>query len=141
MDRHESIASTSREPEPPSRAGAVLRFARHVLEMVIAMVAGMVALEPVWSFAWPDLADSATVRVLVMATNMCAGMGLWMRIRRHNWTSVAEMSAAMYLPFAILLPLYWAGLLSGATLMTAGHVLMVPAMLAAMLRRRHEYGG
>lgn len=25
-------------------------------------------------------------------------------------------------------------------LMTAGHVLMVPAMLAAMLRRRHEYG-
>jgi uncharacterized membrane protein (DUF2068 family) len=68
-------------------------------------------------------------------------MGLWMRIRRHGWPSIVAMSAAMYVPFVVLLPFYWAGLVSESALMIAGHVLMVPAMLAAMLRRRHEYGG
>ncbi|PSL51701.1 flagellar biosynthetic protein FliP [Saccharothrix carnea] len=117
-----------------------LRFARHAVEMAVSMVVGMVALEPVWSFAWPGLADNATAHVLVMATNMSLGMGLWMRIRRHGWAGIAEMSVAMYAPFVVLLPFHWAGALSGMALMTAGHVLMVPAMLVAMWRRRHEYG-
>ncbi|GAA1814599.1 hypothetical protein HC028_26700 [Planosporangium flavigriseum] len=34
---------------------------------------------------------------------------------------------------------YWAGLLSGHALMAAGHVLMLPLMAVAMLRRRDEY--
>ncbi|ONI84691.1 hypothetical protein ALI22I_29665 [Saccharothrix sp. ALI-22-I] len=118
----------------------VLRFTRHALEMVVAMVAGMVVLEPVWSFVWPDLGDIVTAQVLVMATDMSLGMALWMRVRHHGWAGIAEMSAAMYLPFLVLLPFYWTGLLSGMALMTAGHVLMIPAMLGAMLRRRHEYG-
>lgn len=130
----ERTATTTRRPRP------VLRFARHLLEMVVAMVVGMVALEPVWSFAWPDLDDNVTAHVLVMATNMALGMALWMRVRRHGWASIAEMSAAMYVPFAVLLPFHWAGALSAMALTTAGHVLMVPAMLVAMLRRRHEYG-
>lgn len=116
------------------------RFARHALEMAVSMVVGMVVLEPVWSFAWPDLPDNVTAHVLVMATNMSLGMGVWMRIRRHGWAGIAEMSVAMYAPFVVLLPFHWAGALSGMALMTAGHVLMVPAMLVAMWRRRHEYG-
>jgi flagellar biosynthetic protein FliP len=112
-----------------------------MLEMIIAMVVGMIALEPVWSFLWPGLSGVTTAQVLVMATDMSVGMGLWMRFRRHGWPSIVEMSAAMYAPFVVLLPFYWASLLSGSALMIAGHVLMVPAMLAAMLRRRHEYGG
>jgi hypothetical protein len=127
-------------PDQAKRAGSARRFTRHALEMIVAMVAGMVVLEPVWSFAWPGLADNVTAHVLVMATNMSLGMALWMRVRRHGWAGIAEMSAAMYLPFLVLLPFHWTGLLSGMALMTAGHVLMVPAMLAAMLRRRHEYG-
>ncbi|NUT53416.1 MAG: hypothetical protein HOV94_39945 [Saccharothrix sp.] len=119
---------------------AVLRFARHALEMAVAMVVGMVALEPVWSFAWPGLSEVVTAHVLVMATNMSLGMALWMKVRGHGWAGVVEMSAAMYAPFVVLLPFHWAGALSGMALMTAGHVLMVPAMLVAMLRRRHEYG-
>ncbi|MCC8249340.1 hypothetical protein [Saccharothrix luteola] len=122
------------------RTGAVLRFARHALEMAVAMVVGMVALEPVWSFAWPGLADNVTAHVLVMATDMSLGMALWMRIRRHGWAGIVEMSAAMYVPYVVLLPFHWADALSGSALMTAGHVLMVPAMLVAMLRRRHDYG-
>ena len=122
------------------RTGAVLRFARHALEMAVAMVVGMVALEPVWSFAWPGLADNVTAHVLVMATDMSLGMALWMRIRRHGWAGIVEMSAAMYVPYVVLLPFHWADALPGSALMTAGHVLMVPAMLVAMLRRRHDYG-
>lgn len=127
-------------PEPTKRSRRALRFARHALEMVLAMVAGMVVLEPVWSLVWPDLADNTTAHVLVMATTMSLGMLVWMRVRRHGWASVAEMCAAMYVPFVVLLPLHWTGALSAAALMTAGHVVMIPAMLAAMLRRRREYG-
>ena len=125
-------ATASRHP--------ALRFARHALEMVIAMVVGMVVLEPVWSFAWPELSEHTTAQVLVMATNMSLGMAVWMRIRGHGLPAIAEMSAAMYLPFLVLLPFHWAGTLPAMALMTAGHLLMVPAMLVAMLRRRHEYG-
>ena len=41
-------------------------------------------------------------------------------------------------PFLVLLPFYWTDVMPGMTLMAAGHVLMLPAMLIAMLRRRHE---
>jgi len=66
-------------------------------------------------------------------------MSLWMRRRGHNWLSIAEMGAAMYLPFAVLMVPFWAGLLPGHMLMIGGHVLMLPAMVAAMLHRRDEY--
>ena len=122
------------------RRPSALRFARHALEMVIAMLVGMMVLGPVWSFAWPGLDQNITASVLVMATNMSIGMAVWMRIRGHGAAPIAEMCAAMYLPFLVLLPFNWAGLLSDMALMTAGHVLMVPAMLVAMLRRRTEYG-
>ncbi|MEO6089755.1 MAG: hypothetical protein ABIQ18_42275 [Umezawaea sp.] len=131
--------STEQTTESAKPARPALRFARHFLEMVVAMVAGMIVLGPVWSFAWPGLSGMVTAHVLVMATNMSLGMALWMRIRRHGWASIAEMSAAMYVPFLVLLPFYWTGVLSEMALMAAGHVLMLPAMLAAMLRRRHEY--
>ncbi|MGW4930107.1 hypothetical protein ACWEOH_13205 [Agromyces sp. NPDC004153] len=131
MEHHEATTARRRP---------ALRFARHALEMVIAMVAGMIVLEPVWSFAWPGLSANTTAQVLVMVTNMSLGMAVWMRVRGHGLAAIAEMSAAMYLPFVVLLPFHWAGALPGMALMTAGHVLMIPAMLVAMLRRRREYG-
>ncbi|QXV56818.1 hypothetical protein [Amycolatopsis sp. TNS106] len=126
--------------EPRTRKQAVLHFVRHAVEMLVAMVAGMIVLEPVWSFLWPGLPGNVTANALVMATNMSIGMALWMRIRRHDWASIAEMSAAMYVPYLLFLPFFWTGLISGSAVMTAGHVLMVPAMLGAMFRRRAEYG-
>jgi flagellar biosynthetic protein FliP len=117
-----------------------LRFLLHGLEMVIAMAVGMVVLGPIWSWAWPGLSANPTAHVLVMATDMSIGMAVWMRIRGHGLAAIAEMTAAMYIPFLALLPFHWAGMLSGMTLMTVGHLLMLPAMLIAMLRRRHEYG-
>jgi hypothetical protein len=116
-----------------------VRFAGHFLEMVVAMFAGMLALGPLWSLVWPGLVGLPAAHALVMATNMTAGMALWMRIRHHSWPGIAEMSAAMYLPFVVLLVPYWLGAISGAALMTAGHVLMLPLMLVAMIWRRGDY--
>jgi hypothetical protein len=62
-----------------------------------------------------------------------------MRFRRHGWAAIAEMAVAMYLPFVVLFPPLWLGVLSATGLMVLGHVLMLFAIAAAMLRRRDEY--
>ncbi|QJY49423.1 hypothetical protein [Pseudonocardia broussonetiae] len=118
---------------------SALRFGLHYLEMVVAMVAGMLVLGPLWDLAAPGLTDRADVAALVMATDMAVGMGAWMRVRGHGWAGIAEMSAAMYLPFVVLLVPFWLGAVSGGTLMTAGHLLMLPLMAVAMLWRRCDY--
>ncbi|GAB2756563.1 hypothetical protein [Amycolatopsis magusensis] len=119
-----------------SRNRKLARFVGHYVEMIVAMLVGMMALGPLWPEAWVARAD---VGALVMATDMTVAMALWMAVRRHSWPRIAEMSAVMFLPFAALLVPYWFGLLSGSAVMIAGHVLMFPLMLAAMLWRRAEY--
>jgi flagellar biosynthetic protein FliP len=120
-------------------------FARHYLEMVITMVIGMIVLHPLWvagfgAVGLPGALNHATTMAAVMATNMSLGMGAWMRFRGHSWRSILEMSAAMYLPFAAFLPPVWAGAMSRGAMITAGHLLMLPTMLALMLWRRDEHG-
>ena len=112
---------------------------RHYLEMVVAMVVGMVVLGPVWNLVWPGLSGHVAADAMVMATDMAVGMGGWMRFRGHSWSAITVMSAAMYLPFLVLLVPYAAGSITGGALMAAGHVLMLPAMALAMIWRRHEY--
>ncbi|MEV4165925.1 hypothetical protein [Nonomuraea dietziae] len=123
---------------------ATLRFAWHFGEMLVAMILGMVLLGPVWDAltSWLGLAAlfaRTDVAVMVMAADMTVAMTIWMRYRGHSWAPVAEMGAAMFVPFLLLLPPHWLGALSGEVVMIAGHVLMLPAMLAAMLWRRDEY--
>jgi hypothetical protein len=122
-----------------SRTRSAWHLVRHYLEMVVAMVAGMVVLGPVWHLLWPGLSGHVAAGALVMATDMAIGMGGWMRFRGHSWGAIGVMSAAMYAPFLALLVPYAAGAVSGGTVMTAGHLLMLPAMAAAMAYRRHEY--
>jgi hypothetical protein len=119
-------------------------FIRHFLEMVVAMVLGMMVFGAILRLVLAQLGYSALLdqtepAVLIMATNMTAGMTLLMRYRGHSWPSVAEMAGAMYTPFIILLIPFWAGLVSGAAVMAGGHVLMVPCMILVMLHRRREY--
>jgi len=122
-----------------------LPFIRHYIEMVLAMAVGMFALMPLWTYALqaagaPHLLDHAEPMALSMATDMAIGMGAWMAFRRHGWRDIAEMTAAMYLPFVILFPATLAGAMSSGAMMVAGHTLMLAAMLAVMLRRRDHYG-
>lgn len=114
------------------------RFWWHYAEMLLAMAVGMMLLAPLWQ---PLGIERADLQVLTMAADMTIGMAAWMRVRRHGWRPIAEMSAAMVAPFVLLLPALWAGMLSEEGLVVLGHVLMLLAMLAAMLLRPDEYTG
>lgn len=131
--------------KPTTFGGAsTRRFVWHFLEMVVAMVAGMAILWPISTLifaqlGWPGLLESPILASLVMATTMAIGMSAWMRYRGHSWISTREMAAVMYLSFVVLFGPFWVGALAGDTLLVAGHVLMLPAMIIAMLHRRDEY--
>ncbi len=125
---------TTTHPRTTSRK--LLRFAGHYVEMAVAMIVGMVALAPLWPAEWVARPD---VHAMTMALDMTIAMALWMRIRRHSWPRTAEMSATMFLPFAVLLVPYWLGAISGMAVMVAAHVIMFPLMLAVMLWRRTDY--
>ncbi|GAA2870354.1 hypothetical protein GCM10010472_29620 [Pseudonocardia halophobica] len=144
MSVRSTLPATTR-PRTRAELRAVVtdrRFVRHYVEMVVAMVLGMVVLLPLWRLAGlPDVSGSVELHSLLMATSMTVGMSAWMLVRRHSRAAIGEMAAAMYLPFVVLFVPFWAGVLDGHGVMTAGHVLMLPGMLLAMLRRPAEYVG
>jgi hypothetical protein len=121
------------------------KLVRHFLEMVLAMVVGMVVLGMVTRMICAALGNSEFfvdhpgLRAPLMTLNMTAAMALWMRHRGHGWAAIAEMSAAMFVPIAVLIGPFWAGAISGEVLLGAMHLLMLPAMVVAMLHRREEY--
>lgn len=122
-----------------------LPFIRHYIEMVLAMAIGMFGLmylsaPALRAVGAPHLLDHAEPMALSMATYMAIGMSAWMACRRHGCRDIAQMCAAMYLPFVILFPATLADAMTSGTMMVAGHVLMLAAMLAVMLRRRDHYG-
>lgn len=122
----------------PSRARQVWMFTRHFLEMVAAMLVGMVTLYPLWVVAGGG--DAATeVELLVMATTMTIPMVVWMWFRGHRARLSAEMAVAMYAGFVVVFPFLWAGVLDDMGVMMIGHVLMPIFMLGVMLARREEY--
>jgi hypothetical protein len=117
----------------PSARRRWLGFAGHYLEMVVAMVVGMIALGPVWDALWPGYADRPDTAALAMATDMTVAMVAWMAVRGHSRRGIALMSAAMVLPFAVLAVPYWAGVMPGSLLMPVAHAAMLPLMAVAML--------
>jgi flagellar biosynthetic protein FliP len=122
-------------------------FLRHYLEMVAAMVAGMVVLGlpaeqglRLIGSSTDALSDSAPwASLLGMATIMTIPMVALMRWRGHAWRPVWEMSASMYVPTFLAIVLVEAGVLDYMPGMMLEHVVMLPAMLVAMLLRPDEY--
>jgi hypothetical protein len=136
----------SRQPTHPAGGHGRWRFLRHYLEMVAAMVVGMVvvgaAVRGVLALAglafparYPELA------ALEMAVTMSVGMVAWMRRRGHRWASTVEMAGAMFAPALALFPLLWLGVIPGDDLLVLEHLAMLPLTWLVMLRRRAEYGG
>lgn len=126
------------------RRAGVRRFAIHYLEMVAAMVLGMMTLYPGWLVSTSSLAESswarmAEVDLLAMAVAMTLPMVAWMRHRGHGAQSTLEMTLAMIAGFVVLYPLMWARAITATTVTELGHVLMLLFMLVAMLCRRAEY--
>jgi flagellar biosynthetic protein FliP len=123
--------------------GPTWNFIQHLLEMTIAMFVGMFALGMPAKMLWDALgwtALEATVpKTLLMAAYMTIGMSVWMIIRGCSRPAIAEMGLAMFIPFVMMYPFYWAGLVNTTAVMVVGHVLMTPAMIVAMLLRKDEY--
>jgi hypothetical protein len=121
------------------------RFARHYLEMVVAMAAGMVVFGGlrigVVALTGVDysLAGRPGLAAIEMAFTMSVGMVVWMRFRGHGWASTVEMVGAMFAPIIVLAPLAWLDVVPGGSLVMLTHVAMLPLMLVVMLRRRREY--
>jgi hypothetical protein len=120
------------------------RFVRHFLEMVAAMIVGMMVVGGAVRLfcvltGHEGVFDHAGASALIMATNMIIGMSVWMRYRDHSWAAIADMAAAMYVPLAVLIVPFWLGVLSGGALIGLMHVLMLPAMWLVMLLRPDEY--
>jgi hypothetical protein len=136
----------SRHPTHAAGGHRKWRFLRHYLEMVAAMLVGMVVLGAAvrgvlaltgreFPAQYPELA------ALEMAATMSVGMMVWMRHRGHGWASTLEMAGAMFAPAVALLPLLWLGAITGDALLLLEHLAMLPLMYLIMRRRRAEYGG
>jgi hypothetical protein len=116
-------------------------LARHYVEMVVAMLAGMLVLGGLRAVLGLDVSfeERSGTAYLLMAVDMSVGMAAWMRYRGHSWAGTLEMCAAMFVPLAMV-PAVWAGAMSAMTFMGVAHVVMLLAMLAVLLRRRDELG-
>jgi hypothetical protein len=127
----------SGSPTAPTAASAVPAQRRvwHFLEMLLAMAVGMLVLPPVEDLFFSVPAGAADLHLLVMAANMSAGMLVWMLVRRHSWSRIVVMVAAMWAPTLALAVPYHLDALDGTTLIAAGHVLMLPCMFLALRAR------
>src|SRR4051794_38171535 len=123
-------------------------FIRHYIEMIVAMMLGMVVLGvpaegalQAMGTSFATLQDDAPAAALLgMATVMTVPMVGWMRYRGHGWRPNAEMAASMFLPtFAIIALLATSAVEGFMTLMMLEHIVMPMTMLGAMLLRPQEY--
>ena len=126
------------------RTNGGTRFGRHLLEMVLAMMVGMlisaaVFLSIVGMTADHAMRQHAVLFVVLQAIGMTAAMVAWMRHRRHAWEGCAEMAAAMALPAVPLIALRLVDVISGP-ICGAYCGLTLVAMVLLMLYRRSDYG-
>jgi hypothetical protein len=125
-------------------------FARHYVEMVIVMFAGMavLGLPAGWAItamgtSWDELQSDAPAAMFgLMAMTMIVPMVAWMRFRGHGWRANGEMSLSMVLPTLGAIALLSADVAEDVgALLVAEHGVMLLAMLGAMLLRPSEYTG
>jgi divalent metal cation (Fe/Co/Zn/Cd) transporter len=119
-------------------------FGRHLLEMGLAMMVGMLAsaaifLTAVGMTAEEGMREHAVLFVVLQALGMTVAMVAWMRHRRHNWRSSSEMALAMLVPAVPLICLRLLGIISGPVC-SFYCLATIVAMVALMLYRRSDYG-
>jgi hypothetical protein len=137
-------AVTSQAIQPAATTRSRRRFALHVGEMFIAMIAGMLVLggvvELALSIGGASLHDAPpAAAAAVMGVNMTIPMVWWMRRRGHGSRDNAEMAGSMLVPTAMAIALHWIGAISADSVMVIQHVVMIPAMVGVMLLRYDHY--
>ncbi len=128
-----------------SKAG---RFTLHLLEMLLAMMAGMPILFmlrnliPASSSFAAAYVSGTVLSDLAMGVFMTVPMVAWMIMRGHGWHHSAEMAFAMFAPVAAVIVLRLLGADAYLPwLPKASHLGMFLGMLTAMLYRRGHYTG
>ncbi len=131
--------------EMRSIAGKVGGFLWHLLQMVIAMEAGMMVyhmlLRPLLAGTGYAAVTKAypLVGYWMMIVSMTLGMLALMRYHRSTWRYCLEMTTIMVAPVAALTVLVLCYLLPIHTLYGIGDPAMILAMAAYMLYRPHEH--
>jgi len=129
----------------PMRWALTREFARHYVEMVVVMLAGMgvLALPARWvtDAVLPAVdGDDPTLMLARMAATMTLPMVPWMRWRGHGWRPCLEMVGAMIVPAMGVIALLEVGVIEAVwLLMTLEHVAMFLAMFIVMIARPDEY--
>jgi hypothetical protein len=119
-------------------------FWRHFLEMIAAMVVGMIATGAIFVSivglkSWDEVTTQyPTQALLAMAVGMTVPMVGWMLHRGMGWRNSYEMAAAMVLPVIPFLCLVWFNVTKSAQC-GAYCSLTIVAMLGLMRYRRSEY--
>ena len=135
------VATATRQARPGHGAHG---FLRHLFEMALAMMAGMMVsaaifLSAVGMTAAEAMREHAVLFVLLQAFGMTVAMVTWMRHRRHTWRSSSEMAAAMVIPAVPLICLRLLDVISGP-ICGVYCLTTIVAMLVVMLYRRADYG-
>jgi hypothetical protein len=120
------------------------RFARHLLEMLVAMMVGMAVLGvALAALGEPPGYANLLLRYGMMGAFMAAPMVAWMHYRGHSWRDGGEMTAAMLVPmFALVVPVELGVAVPGlseGSLMLLSHVAMIGGMVAWMVYRFDRY--
>lgn len=118
-------------------------FLRHLFEMTLAMMVGMIVsatifLSAVGMTAAEAMREHAVLFVVLQASGMTLAMVAWMRHRRHAWRSSSEMAAAMVIPALPLICLRLLDVISGP-ICGVYCFATVAAMVVLMLYRRSDY--
>jgi hypothetical protein len=119
-------------------------FARHVGEMLLAMLLGMAVLgglaELAFAVAGGSLSDQpGSFQIMLMGFNMTVPMVVWMSYRGHARAQNIEMAASMVVPTVAAAVLAWTAALGTGAGMGLQHAAMIPAMLGVMLWRYDDY--
>jgi len=120
-------------------------FARHYVEMVVAMLLGMAVLGLPAGLALEGMGvdlrtEAPQLLLLGMGVSMTVPMVAWMRLRGHGVRPCVEMALSMMLPTLAVMAMLAGGILGDVRDgLTIQHVVMFPAMLIAMLLRPSEY--
>ncbi len=127
-----------------SRLVSGWHFTRHLLEMVVAMLAGMAVLGvAIWLLGEPPGYSNLLVKYGLMGASMVAPMVAWMHHRGHSWSDGGEMTAAMLAPmFALVLPVELGVAVPGLSeepLMMLSHMAMIGGMVVLMIYRFDRY--
>ncbi|HEX6034385.1 MAG TPA: hypothetical protein VFY83_08120, partial [Anaerolineales bacterium] len=142
--------ASTQAPDPRIRNSALKagRFILHLLEMLLAMTAGMVALSflgdliPAYSSLYFAFRSGTNLYELAMVVSMTVPMVTWMIVRGHGRRHGVEMAFAMFAPVAVIIVLR---LLEADAylpwLADIGHMASFVGMIAAMLYRRDHYTG